>query len=159
MRGALRENGIDHVALDNGPDRFVAASVDGYEVMFRNAANLNLFSAIAGYDAPAIVVGAPDFNVASDLTPIVNRDFPKIVRFASLDDDVDRNRYRDLGFRAWTPHTTPSGIEMAVDLLRHLEVDEARVSEWLKTVAERYDIADRSTDIVELVTAEAQAAA
>ena len=47
---------------------------------------------------------------------------------------------------------------MSVDLLRHLNVDEDWISEWLKTVADRYDIADRSAEIVELVTVEQVAA-
>ena len=156
---ALRDTGIDFVAIDNDPDRFVAAAADGYEVMFGNPANLNLFTAIAGNNASAVVVGAPNYQVAKDLTPTVQRDFPNTVRFASLSQIAERDRFRELGFRAWTSTTTPAGVEMAVDLLRHLSVAEAEISNWLKTVAERYDIADRSADIVELVVVKQQEAA
>jgi CPA2 family monovalent cation:H+ antiporter-2 len=156
---ALRDTGIDFVAIDNDPDRFVAAAADGYEVMFGNPANLNLFTAIAGNNATAVVVGAPNYQIAKDLTPTVQRDFPNTARFASLPQVAERDRFRELGFRAWTSTTTPAGIEMAVDLLRHLSVAEAEISNWLKTVAERYDIADRSADIVELVVVKQQEAA
>ena len=156
---ALRDTGIEFVAIDNDPDRFVAAAADGYEVMFGNPANLNLFTAIAGNNATAVVVGAPNYQIAKDLTPTVQRDFPNTARFASLPQVAERDRFRELGFRAWTSTTTPAGIEMAVDLLRHLSVAEAEISNWLKTVAERYDIADRSADIVELVVVKQQEAA
>jgi CPA2 family monovalent cation:H+ antiporter-2 len=156
---ALRDVGIDFVAIDNDPDRFVAASADGYEVMFGNPANLNLMTAIAGNNATAVVVGAPNYQIAKDLMPTVKREFPNTTRFASLPEVSERDRFRELGFRAWTSTTTPAGVEMAVDLLRHLSVQEAEISNWLKTVAERYDIADRSADIVELVVVEQQEAA
>ncbi|MEO1642191.1 MAG: NAD-binding protein, partial [Pseudomonadota bacterium] len=155
---ALRDIGIDFVAIDNDPERFVTASADGYDVMFGNPANLNLFSAIAGNKATAVVVGAPNYQVAKDITPAVARDFPNTQRFVSLPTAPQRNQFRDLGFRAWLSKTTPAGVEMAVDLLRHLDVEEERISDWLKTIAERYDIADHSAEIVELVTVEQAAA-
>ncbi|MEM1390247.1 MAG: cation:proton antiporter [Pseudomonadota bacterium] len=155
---ALRDVGIHFTALDNDPDRFVAAAADGYDVMFGNAANLNLFSAIAGYNATAVVVGAPNYQIAKDLTPVVAKDFPNTARFVSLPSVNQRDQFRDLGFRSWLSKTSPAGVEMSVDLLRHLNVDEDRISEWLKTVADRYDIADRSAEIVELVTVEQVAA-
>ena len=151
---ALRHNNIAHIALDNDPDRFIAATADGYDVHFGNAANMNLFSAIAGRNACAVVVGAPNYVVAANLTPMVAREYPNTLRFVSLPDQETREKFSELGFRAWLSKTSPAGVEMVADLLRQLEVEETKVSDWLKTISDIYHMPDRSDEIVHLVEAE-----
>ena len=146
------------MAIDNDPDRFVSASADDYDVMFGDPANLNLFSAIAGQNACAVVVGAPKYEVAKTVTPMVQQQYPNTLRFVSVSDQAERQLYADLGFRAWLSRTVPPGVEMVADLLQELNVDDDDISDWLKTISERYHIEDRSEEIVNLVDEEAQAA-
>lgn len=148
---ALRANNIGFIALDNDPDRFISAAADGYDVHFGNAANMNLFSAIAGQNASAVVVGAPNYEVAVSVTPSVEREYPDTLRFVTLPNQTERQRFAELGYRAWLSKTSPAGVEMVADLLRELDLDEGHVAEWLKSISDRYNLADRSQEIVNLV--------
>ncbi len=155
---ALSENNIRFIAIDNDPDRFVSASADGYDVMFGNAANLNFFSVVAGQNACAVIVGAPDYELAKSVSPLATKQYPDLLRFVSAQDEDERQKFSDLGFRSWLSKTTPHGVEMVADLLRKLDLEEKKIADWLKTISERYHIEDRSEEIVQIVEEEAQAA-
>jgi len=153
---ALRDHDIPYVALDNDPERFMAAVSDGYDTKFGDAANLRLVDAIGANNARAVVVGAPRYEVSRAMTPAANRDFPDTARFVTVSSEIDRQRFADLGMRAHHSMTDPRGIEMAADMLQVLGVDTEAVSAWLTSQSERFDIDDVTEDIL---TTEAQAEA
>ena len=137
---ALSDFSIPHVCLDAEPERFVSAIADGYKVSFGNAANLRLVEAVAGPNPRAVVIGAPRYETSRDLTPAAQREFPDTPRFVSVDNEADRQRFSQLGMRAWLSMGLPTGIEMATDVLRQLGVDEEKVVEWMSREADRFDV-------------------
>lgn len=152
---ALALHDIPHVCLDAEPDRFVSAIADGYNVSFGNAANLRLIEAIAGPSPRAVVIGAPRYEVSRDLTPATQREFPNTPRFVSVDNEADRQRFADLGMRAWLAMGKPHGIEMAADVLRHLGVDEQEVASWMSREADRAQADEPAPEPVEKIDTEA----
>ncbi len=151
---ALADHDIPHVCLDAEPDRFVSAIADGYKVSFGNAANLRLVEAVAGQSPRAVVIGAPRYEISRDLTPATQREFPNTPRFVSVDNEADRQRFSELGMRAWLAMGEPKGIEMAADILRQLGIDESKVVEWVSREADRFDV-DSPTDVGESLETEA----
>ncbi|MEQ9447741.1 MAG: cation:proton antiporter [Rhodospirillaceae bacterium] len=152
---ALTDHDIPHVCLDAEPDRFVSAIADGYKVSFGNAANMKLVEAVAGRNPRAVVIGAPRYEVSRDLTPAAQRDFPDTPRFVSVDNEADRQRFSDLGMRAWLSLGRPEGIEMAADVLRQLGVKEEDVASWISREADLFDVDSPRTDPTEAVESEA----
>ncbi|MEM7766590.1 MAG: cation:proton antiporter [Pseudomonadota bacterium] len=139
---ALVDHDIPYVALDNDPDRFVAATADGYRVAYGDAANLRLVDAIGANSARAVVIGAPRYDVSRSITPTVTREFPGMDRFVALDSQEDVARFAELGMRAYLTASEPSGIEMATDLLRAMGVDDEAVTDWLRRESERFNTED-----------------
>ncbi|MEO0755166.1 MAG: NAD-binding protein, partial [Pseudomonadota bacterium] len=139
------------VALDNDPDRFVAATADGYSVNYGDASNLRLVDAIGANDARAVVIGAPRYEVSRSITPMVERDFPGMDRFVSLDTLDDVAKFKALGMRAYLSMSEPKGIEMATDLLRALGVDDTTVADWLRQESERFNTDDLAETLVDPV--------
>jgi len=148
---ALVDHDIPYVALDNDPDRFVAATADGYRVSYGDAANLRLVDAIGANQARAVVIGAPRYEVSRAITPVINREFPGMDRFVSVDSPGDVARFADLGIRAYLSMSEPKGIEMATDLLRAMGVSDAEVTEWLRQEAERFNTDDLTETLAEPV--------
>lgn len=137
---ALRDHDVPFVALDSDPDRFLSAVADGYVVSFGDAANLKLIQAIGAADARAIIIGAPRYEVSRGITPAVQRDFPGIERFVAVDNQEDFQRFTSLGMRAHLTAGMPTGIELAADMLTRLGIDETRVSAWISSEMDRFDI-------------------
>ncbi|GGB66104.1 cation:proton antiporter domain-containing protein [Henriciella pelagia] len=152
---ALSDHDIPHVCLDAEPDRFVSAIADGYTVSFGNAANLRLVEAIAGPNPRAVVIGAPRYDVSRDLTPAAQREFPNTPRFVAVDNEADRQRFSDLGMRAWLSMGKPVGIEMAADVLRQLGIEEKQVAEWVSREADRFDVKEPMPETSETLETEA----
>lgn len=148
---ALVDHDIPYVALDNDPDRFVAATADGYRVSYGDAANLRLVDAIGANQARAVVIGAPRYEVSRAITPVINREFPGMDRFVSVDSPADVARFADLGIKAYLSMSEPKGIEMATDLLRAMGVADAEVTEWLRQEAERFNTDDLTETLAEPV--------
>ncbi len=139
---SLIDHGIPYIALDNDPDRFIAATADGYRVSYGDAANLRLVDAVGANHARAVVIGAPKYEISRAITPAINRQFPGMDRFVSLDTPDEVARFAGLGMRAYLSTCAPQGIEMATDLLRTLGVPDAAVIEWLHQEAERFNTND-----------------
>ncbi|MEL6569626.1 MAG: cation:proton antiporter, partial [Pseudomonadota bacterium] len=155
---ALRDNDLPYIALDNDPERFLAATADGYAVAFGDAANLRLVEAIGANRARALVIGQPRYSVSAQITPIVNERFPDMKRFVALEDEADVERFEALGIRSYHVMSDPPGIEMVADLLRELGVADAAIIEWMKTEAERFDLEDMSEEVIETIDESAKAA-
>jgi len=127
----------------------VAATADGYTVSYGDAANLRLVDAIGASHARAVVLGAPNFEISRAITPTVQREFPDIERYVSLDTVEDVTRFKGLGIHAFLSAVEPHGVEMAADLLRSLDVSDEALTEWLRDQSERFNTDDIAEVVVE----------
>ena len=143
---ALRDHQIPYIALDSDPERFLAATADGYDVSFGDAANLKLIDAIGAADARAVVIGVPRYEVSKSITPALAESFPDLTRFVAVDTLADQQRFADLEMRAFVSASAPKGIEMATDLLRTLGISDAQIKEWLRDEAERFGVDEIAPD-------------
>lgn len=150
---ALRDHDIPYIALDSDPDRFLAAVADGYQVSFGDAANLKLIDAIGANNARAAVIGAPRLDVSRAITPTLQRRYPDMERFVTVETPEDIAPFRALGMRAHLCAAEPRGVEMAADMLSHLGVADERVAEWISNERDRFEL-----DLVDAETPDAEAA-
>ena len=141
---ALVDHEIPYIALENDPDRFLAAVADGYKVSFGDAANMKLIDAIGGNNARAVVLGRARYEVSKEVTPSIRRRFPDLQRFVAVENRLDLERYLDLGIRAHLVVGEPKGIEMVADILMTLGVPEEDVTEWMSREADLFTIGDGS---------------
>jgi CPA2 family monovalent cation:H+ antiporter-2 len=133
---SLLRHGIPFVAIEVEPDRFLAATADGYSVAFGDPADLRLVEAIVGTDARAVALAVPRFDVSHELTPILRERYPGLGRFVAVADEADRARHAALGMHAVIVRGRPRGVEFAAELLRFAGVEEARVAAWMQSARE-----------------------
>ena len=143
---ALRDHDIAFVALDNDPERFLAATADGYTVAFGDAANLRLIEAIGANKARAVVIGMPRYEVSASMTPVINQRFAGLERYVAVDTKTDVERFEGLGMNAYHSMGEPVGIEMAAGMLRGLGVGDDDVSNWMIREYDRFGQATPETE-------------
>lgn len=142
---ALRAHGVPHVAIEVDPDRFLAATADGYSVTYGDPADLRLMDAIGGTRARAVAIAVPRYEISRELTPIVLERYPDLGRFVAVADETDRDRHAALGMKAVITRGLPRGIEFAAELPRFAGVDEQRIAEWMRSVREvRSEVTSRA---------------
>lgn len=129
---ALRDNHIPYVALDNHPERFVAASSDGYRIVYGDPGDARLRDTLGAATAPALVIAAP---ALADLPGLVEPGGPRC--FIAADNPDARVRQIAMGHRAHISHAEPRGVELAADLLAALGVEQTRIAQWIADQAER----------------------
>jgi Kef-type K+ transport system membrane component KefB len=135
---ALRLHGVPHVAIEIDPDRFLAATADGYAVTWGDTADLRLMDAIGATGARAVALALPRFDLSRELTPIVRERYPGLGRFVAVADEADRERHAALGMTPVLTRGLPHGIEFAAALLRFAGVAEERIASWLRSVCEAH---------------------
>lgn len=130
---ALRDHDIACIGVDTHPERFVAASSDGYDMVFGDARDQRLMDSLDARQARAIVLGAHGLGGVEVFAPATGKQ-PCFIAATSLQERADLAAQ---GFRAHLAQAEPRGIELATDLLQQLGVDPARIAAWLKDQAER----------------------
>ncbi|MEZ5953158.1 MAG: cation:proton antiporter [Hyphomonas sp.] len=143
---ALQDHDIPFIATEFDPERMLSAVADGYKVSFGDASNMKLVEAIGGNNARAMVLGFPRYEVSRAVTQTVQRRFPDLKRFITVDTDEDFDRFSELGIRTHISIGEPRGIEMVIDMLRSLGVTEDSVREWINREVDLFTIGEAITE-------------
>jgi CPA2 family monovalent cation:H+ antiporter-2 len=101
LADALTEFDIEYGAIERDQRRFADANADGYAVTFGDAADPRIWEPVAMHGRRITALTAPNLEVSGALTPITNRLYPNLRRFAQL---LTRRpeRFEAIGsFRLW----------------------------------------------------------
>jgi monovalent cation:proton antiporter-2 (CPA2) family protein len=139
---ALRDHDIACIGVDSDPERFVAASSDGYHMVFGDARDQRLMESLDAKQSKAIVLGARGLG-AVDAFKLTAATQPSFIAATTM---AERTELAALGFRAHLAHADPRGLELATDLLQQLGVDQARITSWVKDQAERRGLPDTTPE-------------
>jgi monovalent cation:proton antiporter-2 (CPA2) family protein len=139
---ALRDHDIACIGVDSDPERFVAASSDGYHMVFGDARDQRLMESLDAKQSKAIVLGARGLGAVDAFRQTVATQ-PSFIAATTI---PERAELAALGFRAHLAHAEPRGIELATDLLQQLGVDQARITAWVKDQAERRGLPDTTPE-------------
>ncbi|MBI1340114.1 potassium transporter KefB [bacterium] len=130
---ALRDHQISYIAIDNDPERFVAATSDGYDVVYGDVADYRLMETLNAAHARAIVLGRPATgNAAGALNA---ERYPEAVHYVAATSMPERFALAASGLRAHVALAEPRGVELATDLLTGLGVDQSVVASWIEEQA------------------------
>ncbi|MFC4724815.1 cation:proton antiporter [Glycocaulis abyssi] len=135
---ALTRFGIPVIAVENDPDRFLAAITDGYAVTFGDPSDTRLLKAIDVTEARALAVCQPRYEISAEITPYIREHFPELERFVVVNDEHDQRRHQALGIHAILNRSQPEGLDFALALLRYAEIPESDIQEWMQDVIEAY---------------------
>ncbi len=132
VASALDANNVTYRAIEMNHDCFVDACTNGYKVGFGNAADLRLMDTIKMAHAETIAITFADYNMASQLTPIVIERYPELTLIVAVKDGTDKKRFDALGMQAVIQQSFPRGLDMAVAVLNAQGVDKKKQLNWMK---------------------------
>ena len=133
----LEAHGVAYDALDGDYDRFLSASADGYPVAFGDLSDIRLMETLAYAEREAIVIAIARYEMAEALTPTMHERYPNLPCFIAVDTVADRARYERLGLRPVVDRSMPRGLDLAAAVLRHQQVDQAKIEAWMRRQQER----------------------
>jgi hypothetical protein len=90
-----------------------------------------------------LALTAPDYSVSSALTPLIQRLYPDVKRFAAVADEAERERFSRIGLTAVLDRSVPRGLGLAGAVLAELGVDADAVALWNKRQRERREEGER----------------
>lgn len=134
---ALQANDIGFVAIEIDYDRFLAASADGYPVLFGDPGDLRLMETLAFSERKALVVTVVRYELSEALMPIMQDRYPNLVRFITVEDVESKTKFEAVGMRPVINRSFPQGLDLAAEVLRDLDVEIEKIEAWMMRQQER----------------------
>ena len=132
VASALDANDIAYRAIEIDHDCFLDACTSGFNVGFGDATDLRLMETIRLSHADTVVITFADYNLASQLTPLVQERYPELHLMVAVDNETDRVRFAALGMQAVVQHSYPRGLDMAAVVLEQYQVGKKRILKWMQ---------------------------
>lgn len=127
---ALEIHGIDYVAIESDYELFTAASVDGYNVIFGDLSDLRMAETMSMTERSILALTNTNFNISSNLTPIVQKRFPNLTRIATVQHQDETAKYDDLGMRPVVDDPEYPGLRLAEKVLESQNIDPQQIAHW-----------------------------
>ena len=132
VASALDANDIAYRAIEIDHDCFLDACTSGFNVGFGDATDLRLMETIRLSHADTVAITFADYDVASQLAPVVQERYPELHLMVAVDNEADRVRFAALGMQAVVQHSYPRGLDMAAVVLEHYQVGKKRINKWMQ---------------------------
>jgi len=132
LASALDANDVTYRAVEMNHDCFVDACTNGYKVGFGDATDLRLMDTIKMAHAETVAITFADYNIASQLAPIVIERHPELTLIVAVKDETDKERFDALGMQAVIQQSFPRGLDMAVAVLDAQGVNKKKQHNWMK---------------------------
>ena len=132
VASALDANDIAYRAIEVDHGCFMDACSNGYKVGFGDATDLRLMDTIKMSHAEMIVITFADYEIASQLAPIVLERHPGLRLMVAVTNEIDKKRFDALGMSAITQLSFPRGLDMAVAVLDECQVEKKKRHNWMK---------------------------
>lgn len=132
LASALDANDVTYRAVEMDHDCFVDACTNGYKVGFGDATDLRLMDTIKMAHAKTVAITFADYEISSQLAPIVMERHPELTLIVSVKNEADKVRFDALGMQAILQQSFPRGLDMAVAVLEASGVDKKKQHNWMK---------------------------
>lgn len=132
VANALDAHNISYRGVEVDHDCFVEACASGYTVGFGDATDLRLMDTIKMSHAKTIVITFADYEIASQLAPIVMERYPDLNLMVSVNSEQEKIKFDALGMKAIVQHSFPRGLDMAAAVSAEHEVDSSKLVKWMK---------------------------
>ena len=128
---ALTEFGIGYAAVERDEKRLRLAVADGYQVMFGDAGDSRLWSAVAMEGRRVSVLTAPLLEASAQVSLFAQTLYPNLRRFAAVGDTRAAAEFAAIGVTPVIDGGPTPGVVLAVAVLEALDVDGVRIADWI----------------------------
>lgn len=128
---ALRVHDIPYIAVERNRERFLDATASGYTVAYGDPSDLRFWNMLEVERSQAMLIAQPRYEIAKELSPIVNKLYPNIPRYVAIADTTEARKFIDLGMQPFPAQGAPPGLEVATAILARLGVDEEHIRRWI----------------------------
>ena len=132
VANALDAHNISYRGVEIDHDCFVGACASGYTVGFGDATDLRLMNTIKMSHAETIAITFANYEIASQLAPIVLERYPDLRLIVSVGNEAEKEQFDALGMQAIVQHSFPKGLDMAAAVLNVHQTDKSKINKWMK---------------------------
>lgn len=126
----MKAHKIPYIAVDHDRKRFIEATAAGYIVAYGKTDDLRFWNMLGVSKARAMCITSPRLEVSKRITPVIKKIYPRLSRYAAVNDSAEAVRFAALGMKPFHNHGAPPGLEMTTVILKEFGLDEERVKAW-----------------------------
>lgn len=132
VANSLDAHEISYRGVEVDHDCFVGACSSGYTVGFGDATDLRLMDTIKMSHAKTIVITFANYDIASQLAPIVMERYQELKLMISVKSETEKEKFDELGMQAVVQYSFPKGLDMAAAVLSVHDIDSVKINKWMK---------------------------
>ncbi len=123
---------IPYIAIDWDRSRFLESTSAGYTVAYGDPSDFRFWDVLGVSQSRAMCIAIRRYEISKQLTPIMERLYPNLLRFVAVSDSVEAARFSEIGLIPFPDRGIPPGLEMTCAVLRELGATEENIHEWIE---------------------------
>ncbi|MAE51239.1 MAG: hypothetical protein CMH27_05480 [Micavibrio sp.] len=127
---AFREHNISYIAIEHDRNRFLEATAAGYVVAYGNPGDLRFWNTLGADNARAVCVASPRYEITKEISPVIQKLYPRLKRYVAVNDSDEAQRFMALGTIPFHNKGAPPGLEMACFLLSEFGVSHSAIEDF-----------------------------
>jgi CPA2 family monovalent cation:H+ antiporter-2 len=139
LADALIRFGIGYYAIEYDQQRLEMAIADGYDVTFGDGFDMRMWGSFKLHERKLSVLTTPDFDILDDTRNMANSRFPNLKRYVVVTDEIEAQRFRNIGFAVVVDRRFPRGLDVAATILSEMEVSSEAIENWIQEQVQSND--------------------
>lgn len=127
---AFKAHNIPYIAVDFDRKRFLDAIAGGYIVAYGHPGDMRFWNTLGVGKASAFCAAVAIYDLAHEVSPMVQKLWPNLVRYVAVSDSAEAVRFAALGLKPFNNRGAPPGLEMACHLLAEFGIKEDAIISW-----------------------------
>jgi CPA2 family monovalent cation:H+ antiporter-2 len=139
LADALIKFGIGYYAIEYDQQRLEMAIADGYDVTFGDGFDMRMWGSFKLHERKLSVLTTPDFEILESTRTMASTRFPNLKRYVVVTDEIEAQRFRNIGFVVIVDRRFPRGLDVASTILSELEVNSEAIESWIREQVQSSD--------------------
>jgi CPA2 family monovalent cation:H+ antiporter-2 len=139
LADALIKFGIGYYAIEYDQQRLEMAIADGYDVTFGDGFDMRMWGSFKLHERKLSVLTTPDFDILEGTRNMANSQFPNLKRYVVVTDEIEAQRFRNIGFAVVVDRRFPRGLDVAATILSEMEISSQAIENWIQEQVQSND--------------------
>jgi CPA2 family monovalent cation:H+ antiporter-2 len=132
LADALIRFKIGYYAIEYDQQRLEMAIADGYKVTFGDGFDMRMWGSFRLQDRKLSVLTTPDFEILDRTRGMASTSFPNLKRYVVVRDEIEAQRFRNIGFSVVIDRHFPRGLDVAATILSEFEITTEAIESWIQ---------------------------
>ncbi|ABR91398.1 glutathione-regulated potassium-efflux system protein kefB [Janthinobacterium sp. Marseille] len=129
---ALIKFEIGYYAVEFDQQRLEMAIADGYDATFGDGFDMQMWGSFKLHERKFSILTTPNFDILDGTRHMANSRFPNLKRYVVVTDEIEAQRFKNIGFATVIDRRFPRGLDVAEAILSEMGISPEAIENWIQ---------------------------